>query len=281
VTLVVYITSNLIALLILYSSSSCLLPSLSSASPPRQISVTRGDVLTCLSQMISHETLIVGHSLENDLNALGIIHRRIIDTCTLFPHHLGLPHKISLRHLAERHLGRVIQHDKTSVDGEGALPSSSSSGHCSVEDAYAALELVLRRVLMDRAEKQNKQRGETSSPPPYLPAPWPQSSSTPEERYTIFHSLCTNTKGGPSEMHLHAHCCPPLSQMPAHERHAMGYKPEYELPSSYQYFLNDPYISRIERERCKVTGSLHVLFMNHLPIIIHNSFISLFSSLFF
>ncbi|KAJ3054000.1 RNA exonuclease 3 [Rhizophlyctis rosea] len=74
-------------------------------------------------------TVLVGHGLENDFNALRITHYNIIDTAYLFPHPKGLPFRFSLRVLAEKLLKKFIQ-----VGG--------SAGHDSAEDARASLELV-------------------------------------------------------------------------------------------------------------------------------------------
>jgi RNA exonuclease 1 len=79
-------------------------------------------------RLVPREAIVVGHSVENDLRSVGVVHRRVIDTALLYPHPRGPPLKNSLRFLAKRFLGREIQ-DK-------------ASGHCSHEDALAALELV-------------------------------------------------------------------------------------------------------------------------------------------
>jgi len=33
-----------------------------------------------MQQLLSEKTIIVGHSLENDLRALKLVHKRVIDT---------------------------------------------------------------------------------------------------------------------------------------------------------------------------------------------------------
>eukprot|EP00002_Diphylleia_rotans_P036053 TRINITY_DN7911_c0_g1_i1.p1 TRINITY_DN7911_c0_g1~~TRINITY_DN7911_c0_g1_i1.p1 ORF type:complete len:837 (+),score=177.01 TRINITY_DN7911_c0_g1_i1:63-2573(+) len=81
-----------------------------------------------LKSIITPDTVLVGHGLENDLLGLRIIYMRLIDTSLIYPHPRGPPLKPSLRHLAEKHLSRHIQR------GE--------DGHCSVEDATAAMDLV-------------------------------------------------------------------------------------------------------------------------------------------
>ena len=81
---------------------------------------------------ISPQTPIIGHGLENDLNATRIIHPTIIDTALLFPHKAGLPYRNGLKMLMHTHLNRQIQ---VVVDGK-------MDGHDSKEDANAAGELV-------------------------------------------------------------------------------------------------------------------------------------------
>ncbi len=73
-----------------------------------------------------------GWILENDLNAIRMIHPTIIDTALLFPHKAGLPYRNGLKALMSTHLNRQIQ---VVVDGK-------MEGHDSKEDANAAGELV-------------------------------------------------------------------------------------------------------------------------------------------
>jgi hypothetical protein len=81
---------------------------------------------------LSPKTPLIGHGLENDLNAARIIHPTIIDTALLFPHPHGLPYRNGLKALMLKHLNRHIQ---MLVDGK-------MEGHDSIEDANAAGELV-------------------------------------------------------------------------------------------------------------------------------------------
>ncbi|KAI1187262.1 hypothetical protein F5B17DRAFT_400393 [Nemania serpens] len=87
--------------------------------------------------IISAETPLIGHGLENDLNAARIIHPTCIDTVLLFPHSRGLPMRNGLKYLMETKLGRKIQVDPA----EG-----SPEGHDSAEDARAAGDLVRLKV---------------------------------------------------------------------------------------------------------------------------------------
>ncbi|KAL2152675.1 hypothetical protein VTH82DRAFT_5859 [Thermothelomyces myriococcoides] len=89
-----------------------------------------------LFSLISPETPLIGHGLENDLNAVRIIHPTLIDTILLFPHRRGLPMRYGLKMLMETHLNKAIQ---VEVEGE-------EMGHDSAEDARAAGELVRFKV---------------------------------------------------------------------------------------------------------------------------------------
>ncbi|KAL1896423.1 RNA exonuclease 3 [Ceratocystis pirilliformis] len=88
-----------------------------------------------LFALITPDTLLIGHGLENDLNTTRIIHPKIIDTVLLYPTRGGLPFRMGLKVLASTHLNRKIQVD----DGTG-------QGHDSAEDARASGELVRVKV---------------------------------------------------------------------------------------------------------------------------------------
>jgi len=85
-----------------------------------------------LSIIDREHDILVGHSLENDLRALRLVHNRIIDTSVIFRGTNG--RKFSLRHLSNVLLQKKIQQ------------GCGSTGHCSTEDASAALVLALRRA---------------------------------------------------------------------------------------------------------------------------------------
>eukprot|EP00899_Mesostigma_viride_P026558 jgi/Mesvir1/7087/Mv09193-RA.4 len=91
------------------------------------------DVQREFLDLISAETILVGHSLENDLKCIKMLHDRIIDTSVLYKHPRGGTHKFALRQLAANYLERYIQ--------------SGNHGHDSVEDAVAALDLVRLKLM--------------------------------------------------------------------------------------------------------------------------------------
>ncbi|KAL1842163.1 hypothetical protein VTJ49DRAFT_5936 [Mycothermus thermophilus] len=91
-----------------------------------------------LFSLLSPETPLIGHGLENDLNAVRIIHPTLVDTILLFPHRRGLPMRHGLKMLMETRLNRAIQVEDAEDD---------PTGHDSAEDARAAGELVRLKVM--------------------------------------------------------------------------------------------------------------------------------------
>jgi RNA exonuclease 1 len=91
------------------------------------------DVQNKLLEILTPQSILIGHSLNSDFNALQITHPFIIDTALLFPHPRGPPLKSSLKWLCTKYLSREIQ------------KGSGSTGHNSVEDARACLDLVKQK----------------------------------------------------------------------------------------------------------------------------------------
>ena len=90
-----------------------------------------------LFSFLTPSTPIIGHGLENDLNATRIVHPTLIDTALLYPHKAGLPFRNGLKNLMSQYLGKNIQ---VVVDGK-------MEGHDSKEDANAAGELVKYKLV--------------------------------------------------------------------------------------------------------------------------------------
>jgi DNA polymerase III epsilon subunit-like protein len=86
-------------------------------------------VQAALLQFLSRNDVLIGHSLENDLHALRLVHPTVLDTALLFRAQ-GATYKHSLRHLTSNLLQRTIQ----------------TGSHCSREDAKAALDLAVQRA---------------------------------------------------------------------------------------------------------------------------------------
>lgn len=97
------------------------------------VTTTLSDVQQKLQSIITPQTILIGHSLKSDMNALQLTHPYIIDTTMIFPHPRGPPLKSSLKWLAQKYLSREIQ------KGHG------TTGHSSIEDARACLDLVKQK----------------------------------------------------------------------------------------------------------------------------------------
>jgi RNA exonuclease 1 len=69
-----------------------------------------------LLRLVSADAILVGHSLDSDLRALRLYHRRCVDTAISFPHPRGYPLRLKLRKLAEDYLRQRIQ--TSGSDGE-------------------------------------------------------------------------------------------------------------------------------------------------------------------
>ena len=100
---------------------------------PLRLVESPGIARDLLFGLLSPETPLIGHALDNDLNAARIIHPSIVDSVLLYPHPRGLPLRFGLKMLMKRHLDRDIQ-------------MSGTNGHDSKEDARAAGDLVRLKV---------------------------------------------------------------------------------------------------------------------------------------
>ncbi|XP_068952174.1 RNA exonuclease 5 isoform X2 [Petaurus breviceps papuanus] len=85
------------------------------------------DVQAKLKKLLPPDAVLVGHSLNADLQALQMIHPNVIDTSLLFVRDLG--RRFKLKFLAKVVLGKEIQ-------------CPDKVGHDSTEDAIATLELA-------------------------------------------------------------------------------------------------------------------------------------------
>ncbi|PIN09355.1 3'-5' exonuclease [Handroanthus impetiginosus] len=91
------------------------------------------DVQKSLKKLLSHGTILVGHSLNNDLQALKLAYTRVIDTSYVFKYANGLANKKpSLSLLCKAMLGYELR-----VQG---------NPHNCLDDACAAMKLVLARI---------------------------------------------------------------------------------------------------------------------------------------
>ncbi|KAL4942785.1 hypothetical protein BDV06DRAFT_156150 [Aspergillus oleicola] len=95
------------------------------------VTTTLADIQQKLLSIITPRSILVGHSLNSDLNALKLTHPFIVDTTFLYPHPRGPPLRSSLKWLCQKYLGKEIQ--------------KGTTGHDSIEDARAVLELVQQK----------------------------------------------------------------------------------------------------------------------------------------
>lgn len=123
------------------------------------VTTTLADIQKRLLTILTPRTILVGHSLNSDLTALKITHPFIVDTAHIYPHPRGPPLKCSLKWLTQKYLNKEIQ--------------KGTTGHDSVEDARAVLELV----------KLKCEKGEL----------WGTSEASNE---SIFRRLARSTKNG-------------------------------------------------------------------------------------
>ncbi|KAH0565022.1 hypothetical protein GP486_001592 [Trichoglossum hirsutum] len=98
-----------------------------------------------LFRYLNPKTPLIGHALENDLNACRVIHPVVVDSALLFPHRAGLPYRNSLKSLMLRFLERDIQ-----------MGDGTKGGHDSKEDARAAGDLVRWKVGKEWKKMQNE-----------------------------------------------------------------------------------------------------------------------------
>ncbi|KAK3113307.1 hypothetical protein LTR53_009524 [Teratosphaeriaceae sp. CCFEE 6253] len=109
------------------------------AAMMQKVTTSLSEIQKQLLGILTPQTILIGHSLNSDLNALQLAHPFIIDTALLYPHPRGPPLKSSLKWLSQKYISREIQ------KGHG------STGHDSVEDAKACLDLVKQKCEKGKA----------------------------------------------------------------------------------------------------------------------------------
>lgn len=93
------------------------------------VTTTLADVQAHLLTIVNADTILLGQSLNSDLTAMRFSHPYIIDTSIIYHHTRGPPYKPSLKWLTQKFLHREIQ-------------NGGASGHNSIEDAKACLDLL-------------------------------------------------------------------------------------------------------------------------------------------
>ncbi|KAK6778671.1 hypothetical protein RDI58_025389 [Solanum bulbocastanum] len=97
------------------------------------VSCSLADVQTSLKKLLSHGTILVGHSLHNDLRALKMDHARVIDTSYVFKYQGQTSNRRpSLSNLCKSVLGFDLR--------------KIGSPHNCLDDAITAMKLVLAKL---------------------------------------------------------------------------------------------------------------------------------------
>lgn len=99
------------------------------------VRTTLADVQARFLELVSSEDILIGHSLNSDLNILKIRHPNIVDTVSCYEHARGRPYRPGLKYLTKTFLHRDIQ-----------LGEDLGLGHSSIEDAKACLDLVKLKI---------------------------------------------------------------------------------------------------------------------------------------
>ncbi|ANQ10224.1 Exonuclease [Plasmodium coatneyi] len=89
------------------------------------------DVQEHLKKIFNKKSILIGHSLENDLHALRIHHQYVIDTSVVYSNSAYCFLKPSLFNLCQRHLGITMKREK---------------GHNSIDDAKISMFLALKKM---------------------------------------------------------------------------------------------------------------------------------------
>jgi hypothetical protein len=103
------------------------------SAPPLPIVDNPQKARELLCSFLTPKTPLIGHAIDNDLNATRLCHPSIIDTVLLWPHPKGLPLRFGLKMLSSNYLGRSIQ-------------TGGDRGHDSLEDAQATGDLVRVKI---------------------------------------------------------------------------------------------------------------------------------------
>ena len=171
----------------------------------RNVRTKRHEVLDAMKYIIGPDTILVGHSLDSDLKALGIVHHRVLDTAILYPHQRGIPYRNSLKALAEELLGMKVQDDE-------------EKGHDSIQDAAVALELSLHyfcKLLIDRIDVTISCR------------PWVNRDKFLIPKIPLIDKVADSHLNRKAEKFVQT----PHQSRPVHERFLIGYRGESHIVS--------------------------------------------------
>lgn len=85
------------------------------------VTVSLAQAQVALMRLVSAETVLIGHSLENDLYCLNMSHRVCVDTALLYPHPKGFPLRRKLKILANDYLKQSIQQGNVTLLNDGTV----------------------------------------------------------------------------------------------------------------------------------------------------------------
>ncbi|EPS41004.1 hypothetical protein H072_5113 [Dactylellina haptotyla CBS 200.50] len=143
----------------------------------KDVTTTITDIQKKLQELLTGNAILIGQSLNSDLNALKFRHPWIVDTSVIFDHPRGKPMKPSLKWLSQKFLRKEIQRGNT-----------AAGGHDSVEDSRACLELV--KLKLERGKEFGSNTGNFESIFTKLSQVQPQAKTSgvvdygdPEKRY--------------------------------------------------------------------------------------------------
>ncbi|KMZ91310.1 exonuclease [Plasmodium vivax Mauritania I] len=102
-----------------------------SESTLRDVNTKLKDVQEHLKKIFNNKSILIGHSLENDLHALRIHHDHVVDTSVVYSNSPYYFLKPSLFNLCQRHLGITMKREK---------------GHNSIDDAKISMFLALKKM---------------------------------------------------------------------------------------------------------------------------------------
>lgn len=142
-----------------------------------------------LCRFLTPDTPLIGHAIDNDLNAVRLCHPTIVDSVLLYPHPRGLPMRYGLKMLASRHLGKSIQ-------------TGGDRGHDSLEDAQATGDLVRVKVgekwKIMRATGWNIVNGRLNAPAGYNEKQDKKEQLSDEEKFERFKTSMAKALEGSS-----------------------------------------------------------------------------------
>ncbi|OHT10290.1 exonuclease family protein [Tritrichomonas foetus] len=106
------------------------------------VTITSYEVVKALSAFADQNTIIIGHSLENDFRSMKLIHKKVIDTTILYNRDCQYPFKPPLERLYKKYIQKPFR--------------ELAGSHDSIDDARASFELVkhaLKVAVHSRLEK--------------------------------------------------------------------------------------------------------------------------------